>query len=103
MMERLRLPPHWQILVEVQGDELVWIQSGVHEYEARDVKLRQLLAIAMMIVCGLSGRGTELTSLRYMNTIDGDRGIYVEDGQIMFVTEYHKSMALMDDIKVRYD
>ena len=65
------------------------------------MKLRELLAILMMIVCGLSGRGTELTSLRYINTIDGDRGIYVEDGQIMFITEYHKSMAMMDDIKVQ--
>jgi hypothetical protein len=54
----------------------------------------------MMFTCGLSGRGTEMTSLRWMNTMDGDRSIYIEDQQLMFVTEYHKSMALMDDQKV---
>ena len=54
----------------------------------------------MMFTCGLSGRGTEMTSLRWMNTMDGDRSIYIEDHQLMFVTEYHKSMALMDDQKV---
>jgi hypothetical protein len=41
-----------------------------------------------------------MTLLRWLNTMDGDRSIYIEDHQIMFVTEYHKSMALMDDQKV---
>src|SRR6202022_987198 len=101
VMECLKLSDHWDGLVEVEGDGLSWNAAGVHEYEAKGVKLRELLAILVMIVCGLSGRGTELTPLRYVNTVDGDRGIYVEDGQIMFITEYHKSMALMDDVKVR--
>ena len=100
IIECLKTSDCWDRLVDVEGDGLSWNAAGVHEYEAKDVKLRELLAILMMIVCGLSGRGTELTSLRYVNTVDGDRGIYVEDGQIMFITEYHKSMALMDDVKV---
>ena len=65
-----------------------------------ETKFRELLTILMMITCGLSDRGTEMTSLPYVNTIEGDRSIYVEDGQIMFITEYHKSMALMDEVKV---
>jgi hypothetical protein len=103
VVESLKTSDGWDRLVEVEGDGLLWNATGVHEYEAQDVRLRELMAILMMIVCGLSGRGTELTSLRYVNTVDGDRGIYVEDGQIMFITEYHKSMALMDDVKVRHD
>ena len=70
------------------------------EYEADDTKFRELLAIIMMITCKLSGRGTEMTSLRYINTIQGDRSIYIEDGQMMFISEYHKSMTLMDELKV---
>jgi hypothetical protein len=101
VMECLKQSEEWDNLVDVDGEGLSWVAAGVHEYEANDVKLREMLAILMMVVCGLSGRGTELTSLRYINTVDGDRGIYVEDGQIMFITEYHKSMALMDDVKVR--
>ena len=65
-----------------------------------ETKFRELLTILMMITCGLSDRGTEMTSLPYVNTIEGDRSIYVEDGQIMFITEYHKSMALIDKDKV---
>jgi hypothetical protein len=101
IIQCLKTWDQWDRLVDVEGDGISWNTAGVHEYEAKDVKLRELLAILMMIVCGLSGRGTELTSLRYVNTVDGDRGIYVEDGQLMFITEYHKSMALMDDVKVR--
>ena len=56
-----------------------------------------------MPTLGLSGRGTEMTSLRYINTMEGDRSIYVEDGQLMFITEYHKSMALMKEVKVYQD
>ena len=44
-----------------------------------------------------------MTSLRYINTMEGDRSIYVEDGQLMFITEYHKSMALMEEVKVHQD
>ena len=57
----------------------------------------------MMITCGLTGRGTEMTSLQYINTIEGDRSIYIEDGQLMFITGDHKSMALTDEVKVHQD
>jgi len=100
MIESLGNSDCWNKMIEVQGDGLNFLKAGVDEYEMWDNKFRELLAILMMISCGLSGRGTEMTSLRYINTIEGDRSIYIEDGQVMFVTEYHKSMALMDDVKV---
>src|ERR1700732_5239022 len=102
VVQCLKTSGHWDKLVDVEGDGLTGNAAGVHEYQAKDVKLRELLAILMTIVCGLSGRGTELTSLRYVNTVDGDRGIYVGDGRIMFITQYHKSIALMGDVQVRY-
>jgi hypothetical protein len=54
LMEPLRLSDIWHKLVEVEEGGLIWLASDVHsDYEARDV----------VIVFGLSGRGTELTSL----------------------------------------
>ena len=100
LLSSLRDSGKWESMIEMEGDGLSFLKGGVDEYENRDNKFRELLAILMMISCGLSGRGTEMTSLRYINTMDGDRGIYIEGGQMMFVTEYHKSMALMDDVKV---
>jgi len=55
--------------------------------------------VIMTLTCGQFGRGTEITSLLYMNTMDTNRNILIEDGQVMFVTEYHKSLAVMDDVK----
>jgi len=101
LLSSLRETDKWTSMIDTEGDGLSFLKGGVDEYESQDNKFRELLSILMMISCGLSGRGTEMTSLRYMNAMDGDRGIYVEGGQMMFVTEYHKSMALMDDVKVR--
>ena len=100
LLSNLRKSSKWDRMVEVGGDALEFLRGGVDEYEHHDTKFREKLALLMMITCGLSGRGTEMTSLRYVNSMDGDRGIYIEDGQMMFITEYHKSMALMDDVKV---
>jgi hypothetical protein len=82
------------------GDAIEISESTKDTYNKWDEKFRKILALLMMFTCGLSGRGTEMTSLRWMNTMEGDRSIYIEDHQLMFVTEYHKSMALMDDQKV---
>ena len=103
LIQNLRGTKYWDGMVDVQGDGVNFLKAGVDEYEADDMKFRELLAILMMITCGLSGRGTEMTSLRYINTMEGDRSMYVEDGQMMFITEYHKSMALMDEVKVSND
>jgi hypothetical protein len=83
------------------GDGMDISEVARDNYSRRDQQFREILALLMMFTCGLSGRGTEMTSLRWMNTMNGDRSIYIEDRQLMFVTEYHKSMALMDDQKVR--
>jgi hypothetical protein len=100
MMDRLQHSDYWAKMTQVNGDCLKFHQSAVDEYMKDDTIFRELLALLVMFTCGISGRGTEMTSLRYMNAMDGDRMIYVEDGQFMIITEYHKSMALMDDLKV---
>ena len=62
----------------------------------------KVLYIATVTTCGISGRTTETTSLKFVNTMNGDRNMYLEDGQFMFVTEYHKSQAIMDIPKVEF-
>src|SRR5437762_13667902 len=60
----------------------------------------EYMLILMYVTCGQSGRGSEVSSLLYNYMMDRNRNILIEDGQIMFVCEYHKSMAMMDDVKV---
>jgi hypothetical protein len=100
MMQRIqkaKLEGEW---FENMGDAMEISEVARDSYSKWDEQFREILALLMMFTCGLSGRGTEMTSLRWMNTMDGDRSIYIEDQQLMFVTEYHKSMALIDDQKV---
>src|SRR5579862_7215659 len=82
-------------------DAIEFSDQAKDKYNKYDEQFHGILALLMMFMCGLSGRGTEMTSLCWQNTMNGDRSIYIEDGQIMFITEYHKSMALIDDQKIR--
>jgi hypothetical protein len=100
MVQRIRKAKVEEKWFEHMGDAMEISGTAKDEYAKWDEQFREILALLMMFTCGLSGRGTEMTSLRWMNTMDGDRSIYIEDHQLMFVTEYHKSMALMDDQKV---
>lgn len=100
MIRRIQAAKLENEMFEHLGDAMEFSIEAMEKYKKYDENFREILALLMMFTCGLSGRGTEMTSLRWCNTMDGDRSIYIEDGQIMFVTEYHKSMALMDDQKV---
>lgn len=100
MVQRIQKAKLMEEWFENMGDGIDISEVARDRYFKWDEQFREILALLMMFTCGLSGRGTEMTSLRWMNTMDGDRSIYIEDHQLMFVTEYHKSMALMDDQKV---
>ena len=100
MIQRIQVAKLDDIMFEYLGDAIEFSEQAKDKYNKYDEQFREILALLMTFTCGLSGRGTEMTSLRWCNTMNGDRSIYIEDGQIMFVTEYHKSMALMDDQKV---
>ena len=96
-IQKAKLEGEW---FEHLGDAMDISEAAKDNYAKWDEQFHEILALLMMFTCGLSGRGMEMTSLRWMTTMDGDRSIYIEDHQLMFVTEYHKSMALMDDQKV---
>lgn len=103
MLVRLNKSAVWDKFVQRNGNSLTFQQTAVDEYLKDDEYFRELLALLIMFTCGMSGRGTEMTSLRYMNTMDGDRNITIEGGQFMLVTEYHKSQAMMDESKVHWN
>ena len=55
----------------------------------------------MHITGGQPARGEEILSIRYRNTSNGGRrNIFVEDGLMLFVTEYHKGYAASGTSKV---
>jgi superfamily II DNA helicase RecQ len=75
-------------------------RSGVEAYAAAVDRVRELLLVAMHISGGQPARGTELLSIKHSNTATSHRNIFVEDGLIVFVTEYHKGYAISGSTKI---
>jgi hypothetical protein len=102
IMERLLDSEQWTVMMDYSGDDLQFNPIGIEEYKQWDIKFRKFLFLIGAVSCGLSGRCKEMTAIKYMNTIMGDRGMVVHDGQFMCISEYHKSQAIMDVLKVMY-
>ena len=60
----------------------------------------QLLAL-MHITGGQPARGPEILSVRHSNTMQGGhRNLFIEDGMVVFVTQYHKGEQYHGDVKI---
>jgi len=79
---------------------LQWISKGVRDYESAAKRFLEYLLILTHITGGQPGRGTEIMTLRYANAMQSMRNVFVKEGQVMIVTEYHKSMAMMGQVKI---
>jgi hypothetical protein len=100
MLWSLKSSPMWKKMLRKEGDELQWISSGIADYESVVERLLEFLLILIHITGGQPGRGTEITTLRYANAMQSMRNIFIKEGQVMIVTEYNKSVAVMDQVKV---
>lgn len=80
--------------------------NGVNEAKLRDwMKMiddfrGQLLAL-MHITGGQPARGPEILSVRHSNTMQGRfRNLFIEDGMVVFVTQYHKGEQYQANVKI---
>ena len=101
LLKALQESPKWKKMMDHTGDDLSFNLALRESYEYWDIRLRRILVLLISFTCGLSGRGKEMTSFKYMNTDTGDRHFLMVDGQFMAISEYHKSQAIMDSLKVR--
>jgi len=77
-----------------------WHARRVRRYIRRINVFLELLLFVVHTTGGQPARGTEITSCRHRNGFLQDRNIFVMDGQVVFVTRYHKSQSLFDAPKV---
>ena len=77
-----------------------WRMTKVREYGHRIRDFLELLMVLIHICSGQPARGEEITPIRHRNGLLQERNIFVIDGQVMFVTRYHKSQALFGRPKV---
>ncbi|KAH5617489.1 hypothetical protein HBI23_255720 [Parastagonospora nodorum] len=84
-----------------QGGGLVWVKDAVRTYSEAMKKARQSLAALVHMTGGAPPRGSELVAVQYKNSANGDsRGIFIEDGAVVFVTKYHKNIGQTGQGKV---
>jgi hypothetical protein len=50
---------------------------------------------------GQPARGTEVVTVQYMNSPNGEsRGVFIEDGLMVYVTMYHKGIGASAKAKI---
>src|SRR5436305_1298703 len=100
IINNLRLTRKWGDMITVNPDGIEWNKRSVEQYHRDRELFLELILLSMNFTCGETGRGQEILSIQYKNSMDKDRNVLIDDGQIQIATEYHKSQAIMDDLKV---
>ncbi|CAN9302546.1 unnamed protein product [Alternaria alternata] len=86
-----------------RGAGVVWAKDRVRAYGQAMKEARRKLAALVHMTGGAPPRGTELVSIKYRNSANGDScGIFIEDGAVVFVTKYHKNVGQTGKGKVIY-
>jgi superfamily II DNA helicase RecQ len=100
MMSLLKKSPCWRTMYKTEQGAFTWKAKGIRKYEWAVEKFLEHLLILIHITGGQPGRGTEITTLKYANSMGALRNVFIYDGQVMLVTEYHKSVTITDQLKV---
>ncbi|KAK5020229.1 hypothetical protein LTR16_001602, partial [Cryomyces antarcticus] len=77
-----------------------WQPRAVRQYIRRVDSFLELLLFLVHTTGGQPPRGTEITTARHRNGFLQDRNIFVMDGQVVFVSRYHKTQSLWDKPRV---
>jgi hypothetical protein len=87
-------------LVGDHRTELIWKSLGIKQYLEDCKEFMEQLLVLVHITGGQPARGTEILGLQYYNTVQRRRNIFVYDGQVACITEYHKSQSITGSAKV---
>ena len=74
--------------------------SGVRQYKAHLREFLNKLFTLVHITGGAPARGTEIGSVRHRDGLTVDRNLFIIQGRVVFITQYHKGMLLSDKMKV---
>jgi hypothetical protein len=101
ILDNLHISKMFDSMATIDGHEITWRKNGIRKYATDQDEFLELILMTINLTCGQTGRGAEMLSIIYKNVAAADRNVIVLDGQIMISTEYHKSQAITDDIKVQ--
>ncbi|EXM13432.1 hypothetical protein FOTG_18113 [Fusarium oxysporum f. sp. vasinfectum 25433] len=70
-----------------------WNAETCHKYLSAGTELNKSAFAAIHFRAGLPGRGTEVTSIRYLNSKLSIRNVFFYDGQMIIIISYNKARA----------
>ncbi|KAK5009446.1 hypothetical protein LTR28_001016 [Elasticomyces elasticus] len=77
-----------------------WQPRAVRQYIRRVNSFLELLLFLVHTTGGQPATCTEITTARHQNGFLQDRNVFVMDGQVVFVSRYHKTQSLWDKPRV---
>jgi hypothetical protein len=81
--------------------KMVWSRPAVREYKAKVEAFLERLLLLIHLTSGQPAWGTEILSLRHMNSFHGyHRSIFIENGMVSIVTSYHKGYSVTGSTKI---
>jgi hypothetical protein len=77
-----------------------WKWTGIRKYLKLIRKFEKLLLLLVYFTGGQSSRGEEITGLYFINSINRDWNVFVINGEVVLIIQYHKSLAYFDSPKI---
>jgi len=89
--------------VEAAEAGVRWKESRVEKWMQAVGRLKELLLFLMHVTGGGPGRGEEILTVQYRNTAENPgRNVLLEDGLVVFATQYHKGYSISGMPKLVY-
>jgi hypothetical protein len=83
------------------AEQVQWRQKAVKDYKKQLDAFLERLLLLVHLTSGQPARGTELLSLRYINTVNGShRNLFIDNGMVSTVTTYHKGYSTTGSTKI---
>ena len=80
---------------------VVWKANRVRTYDKAIRLFREHLLVLAHMTGGLPARGTEVVTVQHVNSANGEcRGVFIEDGLMVYVTMYHKGIGASGKAKI---
>jgi hypothetical protein len=85
---------NWRLreqFVQQGNNQDPWNQHWVKQWMKAVGQFKEKLLVLMHITSSQAARASELLSIQYQNTVNGSQwNIFIKDGMMVFMTDYHK-------------
>lgn len=83
------------------SNKTLWRSKAALAYQKKAESFLERLLLLAHLTSGQPGRGTELLSIRYKNTVHGQhRNLFIDHGRVSTVTSYHKGYSVTGSTKI---